>query len=72
MMNYNIDAILDRIPSAQIVYEKEENYIIEAEVFGKGIMMWLLSQGSSVEITKPEKLRIEMKQTLQEMLAKYE
>lgn len=68
----NIDAILDRIPSAQIVYEKEENYIIEAEVFGKGIMMWLLSQGSSVEITKPEKLRIEMKQTLQEMLSKYE
>ena len=46
--------------------------MIEAEVYGKGIVMWLLSQGNNIEVVKPETLRQEMKQTLQDMLARYE
>lgn len=68
----NIDAILNRMPSARVLFEEKEDYLIEAEVYGKGILMWLLSQGSSVEIVKPEKCRMEMKHILQEMLKKYE
>lgn len=45
----DVDAILDRLPTAEIQYE-EGNYIITAEVFGKGIDMWLKSQGDNVEI----------------------
>lgn len=67
----NVDAILDRIPSARVKLQEDEYYVIEAEVFGKGILMWLLSQGNSVEIIKPDKLREEMKQLLIDMLAKY-
>ena len=46
----DIDSILDRLPTAVIIDQVEEGYIISAEVFGKGIQMWLRSQGESVEI----------------------
>lgn len=67
----SVEAILDRLPTARIVSREERGTIIEAEVFGKGILMWLLSQGSSVEVLKPESMREEMKKTLLEMLEKY-
>ncbi|MGN1319233.1 MAG: helix-turn-helix transcriptional regulator [Lachnospirales bacterium] len=43
-----IEAVLDRLPTA--IIEKEENsvYTVRAEVFGKGIDMWLRSQGDNV------------------------
>lgn len=68
----NVEAILDRLPTAKIVSEKEEGSIIEAEVYGKGILMWLLSQGKMVEVLKPGSFREEMKETLLEMLKKYD
>ena len=46
----DVDAILDRLPTAQILDEEEGAYIITAEVFGSGINMWLRSQGSYVEV----------------------
>ncbi|MCD7883438.1 MAG: WYL domain-containing protein [Lachnospiraceae bacterium] len=64
--------ILDRLPTAQILTEENQTYIIEAEVYGKGILMWLLSQGDAVEILKPQSLRDEMKQMLENMLRKYQ
>ncbi len=46
----SIEAVLDRLPTA--VVENEENgvYTVSAEVFGKGIEMWLKSQGDMVQI----------------------
>lgn len=46
----DIDAILDRLPTAQILDEKNGVYTVSAEVFGSGINMWLRSQGSYVEL----------------------
>ena len=46
----DVDAVLDRLPTAKILDETEEGYIISAEVFGKGIDMWLRSQGNKVSI----------------------
>ena len=46
----DIDAILDRLPTAKILDEDNGIYTICAEVFGKGIDMWLRSQGDFVEI----------------------
>ena len=40
---------------------------IEAEVFGTGVKMWLLSQGSKVKVTAPETLVQEMKQEIESM-----
>lgn len=48
----DIDAVLDRLPTAQVLDYDEENhvYTVSAEVFGKGIDMWFRSQGDYVEV----------------------
>ena len=46
----DIDAILDRLPTAKILDEEDGAYIVSAEVFGSGIDMWIRSQGSYVEL----------------------
>lgn len=46
----SIEAVLDRLPTAEILGEKDGIYTVSAEVFGKGIEMWLRSQGVYVEI----------------------
>ena len=47
---YSVEAVLDRLPTAKIESEEDGAYIISAEVFGKGIDMWLRSQGDIVEL----------------------
>lgn len=46
----DIDAILDRLPTAKILSEEDGKYVVEAEVFGKGIDMWLRSQGEDIKL----------------------
>lgn len=41
----DIDAVLDRLPTAVIESEENGIFIVRAEVFGKGIDMWFRSQG---------------------------
>lgn len=48
----NVEAVLDRLPTARILAEENGAYTISAEVFGKGIDYWLRSQGEEVEIIK--------------------
>lgn len=67
----NPEPVLDRLPTAQIVEAGEHEYLISAEVYGKGIIMWLLSQGNKVEVVRPESLRLDMKRQLEEMMALY-
>ena len=45
----SIEAVLDRLPTAQIVETDEDGWVVSAEVFGKGIDMWLRSQGTYIE-----------------------
>ena len=46
----DIEAILDRLPTAKILNEEDGAYIVTEEVFGFGIDMWLRSQRSYVEL----------------------
>ncbi len=46
----SIEAVLDRLPTAKILEETDGVYTISAEVFGKGIDMWIRSQGDVVEV----------------------
>lgn len=46
----DVDAVLDRLPTANIVDEEDGTFTISAEVFGKGIDMWLRSQGDNVQL----------------------
>lgn len=68
----NPEHILDRLPTARVIEQYKNECIIEAEVYGKGIMMWLLSQGDKVEVLKPESMREEMKNVLLDMLKLYQ
>lgn len=60
----SLQAVLDRLPTARVVSQDEDGAIIEAKVFGKGIKMWLLSQGPFVEVLKPVEFREEMRESL--------
>jgi len=67
----SLSAVLDRLPNAEVVKEIDNGYTIEAKVYGKGCLMWLLSQGGNIEILSPKSLRDEMRRTIQEMSLKY-
>lgn len=49
----SIEAVLDRLPTAEVVEQTEDGWIVKAEVFGKGIDMWLKSQGENVKTIFP-------------------
>lgn len=46
----SIEAVLDRLPTAKIIGERDGVYTVQAEVFGKGVEMWLRSQGDNIQI----------------------
>lgn len=46
----SIEAVKDRLPTVEILSQDENGYVVTAEVFGKGIEMWLRSQGEMVEV----------------------
>lgn len=48
----SVEAVLDRLPTAKILQHDGNGYLISAEVFGKGINMWLRSQGDMVEVVE--------------------
>lgn len=54
-------AVLDRLPTVKIVERFVGGVIFEAEVFGKGIKLWVLSQGKHVEVITPLDLKAELK-----------
>lgn len=44
----SVEAVLDRLLIAKILAEEDGMYMISAEVFGKGIEVWLRSQRENV------------------------
>ena len=46
----SLEAVLDRLPTAEVIDSNGEGWTISAEVFGKGIEMWLSSQGNYVQL----------------------
>ncbi|MCR5087993.1 MAG: WYL domain-containing protein [Oscillospiraceae bacterium] len=46
----DVEAVLDRLPTAEITDEDKQGYTIKAEVFGKGIDMWIRSQGDYIQM----------------------
>lgn len=67
----SVQAVLDKLPTARIVECHDKVVTFEAEVYGDGIRMWLLSQGDYVKVLSPEEFVSEMKATLKKMLGKY-
>lgn len=67
----SVQAILDRLPTARIVDSLNGKYILEAEVYGDGIKMFLLSQGSWVKVLGPQEFVAEIKNEIEKMREMY-
>lgn len=67
----SLQAILDRLPTAVVIEITDGKAIVEAEIYGTGIMMYLLSQGSWVKAISPDDFVEEYKAELEKMRALY-
>ena len=67
----SVQAVLDKLPTARIIERDGRKYLIEAEVYGKGIKMWLLSQGAWVKVTAPQEFVEDVKNEIKEMQHMY-
>ena len=63
----SVQAILDRIPTARVIDHMNGHSVIEADVYGDGIKMFLLSQGSWVKVLAPSEFVEEMKEEILHM-----
>ena len=68
----SIQAVLDKLPTARVLDRNEGTYLVEAEVYGDGIKMWLLSQGTWVRVVSPDGFVEDMRQTVVKMAQRYE
>lgn len=68
----SVQAVLDKLPTAKIIERLGGNkYLIEAEVYGNGIKMWLLSQGAWVKVISPTEFVEEIKEEIKKMSSCY-
>ena len=67
----SLEAVLDRLPTASVISSDGNIAVVEAEVFGKGIKMWLLSQAQYLEVLGPPEFREEMRETVRKMMENY-
>lgn len=68
----SLQAVLDRLPTAVVLDMKGSTALVEAEVYGgRGIIMFLLSQGSWVKVLGPDDFAEEYKAELKRMSELY-
>lgn len=67
----SLQAVLDKLPTAKVLESRCGTYLLEAEVYGDGIKMWLLSQGSWVKVISPQDFVQEMKEEIEKMRLQY-
>lgn len=48
----SVDFILDKMPTARVIGEEEDGKVLEAEVFGDGVDMWMKGQEQIIEIKR--------------------
>lgn len=68
----SVQAVMDKLPTARVIERTGRKCLIEAEVYGDGIKMWLLSQGPWVKVVAPEDFKEEVKYRLRKALEQYE
>ncbi|WKY44869.1 WYL domain-containing protein [Eubacteriaceae bacterium ES2] len=44
----SLEAVLDRLPTAEVISEENGEALIKANVYGEGVKKWLLSQGAGL------------------------
>ena len=68
----SVQAVLDKLPTAKIIERLgDKKYLIEAETYGDGIKMWLLSQGSWVRGVAPNEFVEDIKREISQLQKMY-
>lgn len=67
----SVQAILDKIPTARVINKNGNTAVIEAETFGTGVNMFLLSQGNRVKAIYPPEFVEEIKDEVESMCRLY-
>lgn len=69
----SVQAVLDRLPTARIIEKNGNINIVEAEVnYGRGLIMYLMSQGSWLKILEPLSLIDNIKMECENILNNYD
>lgn len=66
-----IQAVLDKLPTARVIERNGRTYTVEADVYGDGIKMWLLSQGRRIKVISPDDFVEEMKKEVESIYNSY-
>ena len=70
---FPVKKYISKLPTAKIIERLGGNkYLIEAEVYGDGIKMWLLSQGAWVKVTEPPELVEDIKNEISNLSQIYD
>lgn len=68
----SVDAVLDRLPTAKVIERHGNKSVIVADVNdGRGLMIYLLSQGSWIKVLSPQSLVDAMKKEIDAMQQHY-
>lgn len=68
----SIEAVIDRLPTSRVLKRSEGKVTLEAEVYGKGIKMWIMSQGKDIKVLEPPELVEDIKREIKDLQIKYE
>lgn len=69
----SVQAVLDKLPTAKVIERLDGGrYLVEAEVYGDGVKMWLLSQGNWVKVVEPAEFVEEIVCSIEKMRALYQ
>ena len=67
-----IEAALDKLPDSKVIKEYDDNSVVmEATAYDTGVIMWLLSQGSNVQVLSPPSFVEKVKKEVEDMQKKY-
>ncbi|PKK40669.1 hypothetical protein ABB02_00002 [Clostridiaceae bacterium JG1575] len=71
---FALQSIKDHLPTAKVspFQGPEYDYLVEAELFGDGILIWLMGQGDGVKLVDPPELVEKLKRKARHLLDLYQ
>lgn len=67
-----VEAALDKLPDSKVIKTYEDNsVVIKATAYDTGVIMWLLSQGSNVQVLSPPSFVEKIKKEITNMQKRY-
>lgn len=72
--SFALEAVCDKLATAKVSpWDKDGfDFLVEAELFGDGILMWLMGQGAGVRLIGPDRLVEKMKERIGQIRDSYQ